>query len=221
MADSLPYTPYRPSVSALEACRSFRERVEQRRSVRAFAQREVPRAVIEEAVLAAGSAPSGANKQPWRFVCVADPTLKRSIRQAAEAEERSFYEERAPERWLADLEPLGTDANKPFLEHAPWLIAVFALTRTDDGGKTYYVNESVGIAVGLLLAALHEAGLSTLTHTPSPMRFLREVLGRGPHERPYVLIPVGYADSSCRVPAVRRHPLDHIACFHEVSPRTE
>jgi nitroreductase len=162
---------------------------------------------IEWICRAAGTAPSGAHKQPWRFVCVRDAELKRKIRVAAEEEEREFYERRASRRWLEDLAPLGTDASKPFLEIAPWLIVVFQLTKTDDGGQVYYREESVGIAVGLLLAAAHHAGLATLTHTPSPMQFLNTLLGRPVHERPFVLIPVGYPAEGCMVPDLHRKPL--------------
>jgi nitroreductase len=185
-----------------------------RRSVRHFSNRPVDRAVIEACVAAAATAPSGANKQPWRFVAVADPALKRRIREAAEAEERAFYAQRAPAEWLADLAPLETTPDKPFLEVAPWLIVVFRLAQGDDGGAVYYAQESVGIACGLLLAALHHAGLATLTHTPSPMAFLGPVLGRPAHERPFLLIPVGYAAADCRVPDIARKPLEEILAVH-------
>jgi nitroreductase len=183
-----------------------------RRSVRMFSDAPVARETIEWIVRAAGTAPSGANKQPWRFVCVQDPELKRRIRLGAEEEERAFYAQRAGERWLADLEPLGTDASKEYLEVAPWLIAVFALAKDDDGAPVYYATESVGIAVGLLLAAAHHAGLVTLTHTPSPMAFLGRILDRPPHERPFVLIPVGHPAPDCVVPAaaLEKKPLDRI-----------
>ena len=163
-------------------------------------------------VRSAGSAPSGANKQPWRFVCVQDPALKREIRVAAEREEHELYAHRANEEWLRDLEPLGTDANKGFLEVAPWLVVVFKLVREDDGSQVYYVNESVGVATGMFLAAAQVAGLATLTHTPSPMGFLGDILGRPSNERPFVLIPVGYAADDCVVPAhaVERKDLDQI-----------
>lgn len=199
----------------LEAVRAFTERLSLRRSVRSFSTRPVPREVVEQAILAAGSAPSGAHKQPWRFVCVSDPLLKSQIREAAEEEERRFYNERASERWLEDIKPFGTTSDKPFLEEAPWLIVVFALTKSEEGGQNYYVNESVGIAVGMLLSALHEGGLATLTHTPSPMRFLRDVLGRPSIERPYVLIPVGFPAVGCQVPDLERKTLQEISVFHE------
>ncbi|MCA8944185.1 MAG: nitroreductase family protein, partial [Planctomycetes bacterium] len=166
----------------------------------------------EEIVATATTAPSGANKQPWRFVCVQDLDTKRKIRAAAEREERELYAHRANAEWLADLEPLGTDANKEFLEVAPWLIVVFKLLRADGGGQHYYPTESVGIASGMLLAAAQQAGLATLTHTPSPMGFLREVLGRPEHERPFLLIPLGYPAEGCEVPQVasQRKPLDEV-----------
>jgi len=182
----------------------------QRRTVRSFSTKPVPIEIIEWAVRAAGTAPSGANKQPWRFVVVGNPEVKQKIRAAAEIEEHEFYTRRATPEWLADLAPLGTDTNKPFLEEAPWLIVVFKMMKTDDDQGVYYVNESVGIAVGLLLAALHHAGLATLTHTPSPMRFLSKVLDRPEHERPFLLIPVGYPAQGCTVPDITRKPLDEI-----------
>lgn len=207
--------PYRPGVESGEAARRFYEVQRLRRSVREFSARPVPRSTIEWCVRAAGSAPSGANKQPWRFVCVSDPGLKARIREAAEAEEREFYERRATPEWLADLAPLGTDSSKPFLEVAPWLIVVFKLAKTDEGGQVYYLNESVGIATGMLITAIHQAGLVTLTHTPSPMGFLHTVLGRPEHERPFLLLPVGYPAEGCRVPAIGRKPLEEIAVFHQ------
>jgi nitroreductase len=209
----VPYTDrFVPSTSAEDAVAEFHDVMRRRRTVRMFSDRPVSRRTIEGIVRTAGTAPSGANKQPWRFVCVADPATKRRIRIAAEAEEREFYGRRANAEWLMDLAPLGTDANKEFLEMAPWLIAVFQLTRNDDGSQVYYVKESVGLAAGLLLTAAHLAGLATLTHTPSPMGFLREVLGRPAHERPFLLIPVGYPADDCVVPraALERKPLDRI-----------
>jgi nitroreductase len=207
----VPLEPY-PDVPAEEAARRFAERMASRRSVRMFSDRPVSRATMEWIVRAAAGAPSGANKQPWRFVCVQDPALKREIRRGAEEEERLFYARRAPARWLEDLAPLGTDADKAFLETAPWLVAVFRLARGDDGSPVYYGAESVGIAVGLLLAAAHHAGLATLTHTPSPMAFLNRILGRPDHERPFVLVPVGYPAAGCTVPAaaLRKKTLDEV-----------
>ncbi len=211
--ETLPYDDrYDPGEPPEVAGRAFFEVLRRRRSVRSFSDRPVSREAIEWLVRAACSAPSGANKQPWRFVCVQDPELKRQIRLAAEEEERAFYAGRATDEWLQDLEPLGTDPNKEFLEIAPWLIVVFKLAQDDDGGKVYYGEESVGIATGMLLAAAQRAGLATLTHTPSPMRFLGEVLGRPEHERAWMLIPVGYPADDCRVPAhaVQRKPLEQV-----------
>jgi len=192
-----------------------------RRSVREFAPRPVPRAWIELAIRAAATAPSGAHRQPWRFVAVADPRLKREIRVAAEAEERESYERRMSPEWLAALEPLGTDWRKPFLELAPWLVVVFAelWEQRPDGVrvKNYYVKESVGIACGLFVAALHAMGLATLTHTPSPMAFLGRILGRPENEKPYILFPVGYPAPDARVPDLRRKTLDEMAIFREAS----
>ena len=203
---------YAPEVGPTDAARAFCERMASRRSVRMFSDRPVARETIEWLVRAAGTAPSGANKQPWRFVCVQDPALKRQIRHGAEEEEREFYARRASERWIEDLAPLGTDARKDYLEVAPWLIVVFKLAREDDDSPVYYGSESVGIATGLLLAAAHHAGLVTLTHTPSPMAFLGRILGRPEHERPFVLVPVGYPSDDCVVPeaALRKKPLDRI-----------
>lgn len=188
-----------------------------RRTVREFADRPVPREVIEAALLAAGTAPSGAHQQPWRFVAVANAAIKRRIREAAEVEEREFYDRRAPEEWRAALAPLGTDADKPFLETAPWLIAVFyERTGPEVEGrkpKRYYPHESTGIASGLLIAALHQAGLATLTHTPSPMAFLNQLLGRPRNEVPFLLLVVGHPSAGCRVPDISRKPLDEIAQF--------
>ena len=188
-----------------------------RRTVRDYSERSVPREVIEACLRAAGTAPSGANQQPWHFVAVANAEVKRRIRIAAEAEEREFYERRAPGEWLDALAALGTDANKPFLERAPWLIAVF-YERTGpllDGhkAKRYYPHESTGIATGLLITALHHAGLATLTHTPSPMAFLNEILERPKNEVPYLLLVVGHPAEDCRVPDIGRKPLAEIADF--------
>ncbi len=206
------FVPYRPERfspgESLRRVRAFRTLLDGRRTVRMFSREWVEREVIEEILRAAGTAPSGAHKQPWTFVAVSEPDLKRRIRDAAEEQEKRFYAELAPEEWLADLAPLGTDWEKHHLTDAPWLIVVFAqdyAPRADGSkGKHYYVNESVGIAVGFLLAAVRAAGLVALTHTPSPMRFLREVLDRPENERPYVLIPVGYPASDCVVPDLRR-----------------
>jgi len=182
----------------------------------------VPRAVIEACIAAAGSAPSGANQQPWHFVAISDPAVKRRIRVAAEAEEREFYERRAPGEWLEALAPIGTDWHKPFLETAPWLIAIFVRkwSRAADGSKVkhYYPAESVGIATGILITALHTAGLATLTHTPSPMGFLNEILGRpAESERPFLLLVAGHPASGARVPAIERKPAAAIADWIETN----
>ena len=188
-----------------------------RRTVREFSAQAVSRDVIEACLRAAGTAPSGANQQPWRFVAIGDNGIKRRIREAAEIEEREFYDHRAPAEWRDALAQLGTDADKPFLEIAPWLIAVF-YERTGpevDGHKPkrYYPHESTGIATGLLIAALHHAGLATLTHTPSPMGFLNEILGRPKNEVPYLLLVVGHPAPDCRVPDIQRKPLEEISSF--------
>lgn len=210
--DRLPAGDSRARVAAL------RDLLKRRRSVRDFATDPVPLDLVDAAIEAAATAPSGANRQPWRFVIVGDPATKRKIREAAEEEEREFYERRATPEWKADLAPLGTEWRKPFLETAPWLVVVFALdwepeSRPDGTAarhKNYYVQESVGIAVGMLLTALHTAGLATLTHTPSPMGFLGRILGRPRNERPYVLIPVGYPAQGARVPQIRKKALEEI-----------
>ena len=196
---------------------AFRAQAARRRTVREYSDRPVPRAVIEECILAAGTAPSGANHQPWHFVVVSDPEVKARIRVAAEDEERAFYNGAAPQAWLDALAALGTDEHKPFLEAAPYLIAIFAerymLRPDNEKVKNYYVQESVGIATGILITALHHAGLATLTHTPSPMNFLNEILGRPPNERPFLLLVTGYPAEDARVPAITKKPLDVIATF--------
>ncbi len=195
----------------------FYDTMSRRRTVRDFSSESVPRTVIEAAIAAAGTAPSGANKQPWHFVAINKQDTKHQIRVAAEAEEREFYERRATQSWLDDLAPLGTDANKPFLETAPWLIAIFAeRIQVDDQGekhKNYYVPESVGLASGMLITALHKAGLATLTHTPSPMGFLNEICGRPSNEKPFILLVVGYPDDNALVPDISRKPLEEISTF--------
>ncbi|GAB4459334.1 MAG: nitroreductase family protein [Anaerolineae bacterium] len=191
--------------------------VRRRRTVRHFSERPVPREVIENCLRAAGTAPSGANQQPWHFVVVSDPAIKRQIREAAEAEERAFYGGRAPEEWLNALSHLGTDANKPFLEIAPCLIVVFAqnygIGAQGEKVKHYYVTESVGIATGVLITALHQAGLATLTHTPSPMTFLSEILERPANERAFLVLVAGYPADDAQVPEIEKKSLDDIATF--------
>lgn len=236
---------YDPGGSPEDAARSFFERMRRRRSVREYAPgsvsgtasgtisgaasrplfqtspqtapRPVSRETVEWILRTAAWAPSGANRQPWRFVAISDPEVKRRIRLAAEEEERRFYRERASARWLEDLAPLGTGETKEFLETAPWLIAVFRLARGGDGGQVYYPAESVGIALGFLLAAAHHAGLGTLVYTPHPMGFLSGILGRPPNERPFALVPLGYPAEGCRVPAsaMARRPFEEVAVFVE------
>lgn len=188
-----------------------------RRSIRDFSPDPVPRDVIETCIRAAATAPNGANRQPWHFVAISDPETKQRIRMAAETEEGAFYDGRATDEWLQALAPLGTDARKPFLETAPWLIAVFAERRTTTGGKNYYVSESVGIATGMLITALHSAGLGTLTHTPAPMTFLSEICGRPDREKPFVLIVTGYPAQGATVPAhaLKKKPFSAITTFIE------
>jgi len=212
----LDYT--RPAeADVLRRARAFYELVNRRRTVRQFSDRPVPREVIEWCLRAAGTAPSGANLQPWRFVAVGDPAIKARIRAAAEEEEREFYARRAPKEWLDALAPLGTDASKPFLARAPWLIAIFseAYGVLEDGRKVkhYYALESVGIATGLLIAAVHHAGLASLTHTPSPMGFLNEILERPVNEKPFLLLVVGYPEHDATVPAISRKPIEEIAVW--------
>lgn len=194
-----------------ERATQFLERMRTRRSVRQFSPEPIPLDVVRSCIEAAAQSPSGANKQPWTFVLVTDPELKRRIREAAEEEERAFYGGRAPERWLEDLAALGTDEHKPFLQDAPALIVVLAQRHgSSEGERHYYVQESVGIAVGVLLASLHHAGLATLTHTPSPMAFLSEILGRPANERAFLLIPVGYPVPGCEVPDIERKHLSDV-----------
>jgi iodotyrosine deiodinase len=215
--------PYRPERRSAETSRQSLEVDYQvacaRRSVRMFTPDPVPREVVETAIRIAGTAPSGANRQPWQFVAIGDPALKAEIRRAAEAEEREFYERRAPPEWLEALAPLGTDFHKEYLTVAPWIVVVFRrdYDLAPDGGrlKNYYVAESVGIAVGFFIQALHRAGLATLTHTPAPMSFLRRLCGRPINEKPYVLMPLGYPANDCVVPDVHRKPLDEIAEIRE------
>lgn len=212
------YTEYDPE-TMLERARVFAAEMCRRRTVREFSERTIPDGVLEHCLRAAGSAPSGANMQPWHFAVVSDADIKHRIRLAAEAEERHFYEHRASPQWLAALEPLGTDEHKPFLDIAPALIAVFVKRwgYLADGTKIkhYYPLESVGLATGLLIGALHHAGLATLTHTPSPMRFLNEILRRPANERAFLLLVTGYPSPQARVPAIERKALDDITSWHK------
>ncbi len=215
----IPLPNYReyPVEEMRQRASAFRADLQRRRTVRHFSDRAVPREIIEECVRTAGTAPSGANLQPWHFVVISDPEIKRRIRKGAEAEEREFYGGRAPQDWLDALAPLGTDQHKPFLETAPFLIAVFAqsygFTADGEKAKHYYVQESVGIATGMLISAIHQAGLASLTHTPSPMGFLNEILGRPQNERPFLLLVLGYPADGAVVPDIERKALDGIATF--------
>lgn len=215
----VPLTSYReyPQDEMRRRAREFREEVQRRRTVRGFSSRAVPREIIEECLLAAGSAPSGANMQPWHFAVVTDADRKRRIREAAEKEEQAFYRERAPQEWLDALAPLGTDEHKEFLERAPYLIVVFARSfdvRADGRRvKQYYATESVGIATGILITALHHAGLATLTHTPSPMGFLNALTERPSNERPFLVLVAGYPADDATVPVLTKKPLEDIASF--------
>lgn len=219
--DPIPL-PARPSLTpeeSLARAAAYYDTISQRHSVRHFSDAPVDREVIEACLLAAGTAPSGANHQPWHFACVSDPDTKREIRLAAEKEEREFYGGKAGDDWLDDLKDLGTDADKPFLEIAPWLIAIFVERYgvNDDGSKqkNYYTAESVGIATGFLINALHEAGLATLTHTPNPMKFLNQILERPGNERPYILLVVGHPAADAKIPraATIKKSLEEIASF--------
>jgi nitroreductase len=215
----IPHTQYReyPPEEMLQRAADFYADIRRRRTVRQFSDRPVPRPVIEHCLLAAGTAPNGANLQPWHFVVVSDPQVKHEIRQGAEAEEYDFYHRRAPQEWLDALSPFGTDEIKPYLDIAPFLIIIFAQSYgiLPDGRKVknYYVSESVGIATGLLITALHHAGLVTLTHTPSPMGFLNNILGRPENERPFLILVTGYPAEDARVPQITKKSLEEIATF--------
>ena len=218
--ETVPYSlPDITDDESIARARSMRDRLKQRRTCRYFSDEPVPREVIEAAIEAAGTAPNGANHQPWHFAVVSSSEKKRAIREAAEEEERNFYAGKASEGWLDALAPLGTDEDKPFLETAPWLIVVFAQRKggIEEDGKTqnYYVNESVGIACGMLIATLHEAGLATLTHTPSPMGFLRDICERPDWEKPLMVVVVGHPEEGASVPAhaLKKKPLDRIASW--------
>ncbi|MCF8881195.1 nitroreductase family protein [Erythrobacter sp. SN021] len=218
--ETVPYSlPDIADDESIALARSMRDRLKQRRTCRYFSGEPVPREVIEAAIEAAGTAPNGANHQPWHFAVVSSPEKKRAIREAAEEEERNFYAGKASEEWLTALAPLGTDEDKPFLETAPWLIVVFAQRKggIEEDGKTqnYYVSESVGIACGMLIATLHEAGLATLTHTPSPMGFLRDICERPDWEKPLMVVVVGHPEKEASVPAhaLKKKPLEQIASW--------
>lgn len=215
----IDYTPIDSSCKNIEnSSRDFFYQMELRRSLRDFSDKHVSKEVIENLIKTGSSAPSGANKQPWTFCAISNPELKSKIRAAAEKEEYEFYNGRASEEWLKDLSPFGTDHRKPFLETVPWIIVVFKKTyNVNDGEKTknYYVQESVGIACGFLLAAIHKAGLVSLTHTPSPMNFLSEILERPSNEKPFLLIPVGYPKEGAKVPDIKRKDLSEMSIFYE------
>lgn len=212
----LHFTEYPPD-EMLQRTTAFRQHMQSRRTVRHFSDRPVPRKIIEECILTAGTAPNGANLQPWQFVVVADSKVKHEIRVEAEKEEAEFYHRRAPQEWLDALAPLGTDEHKPFLETAPYLIAIFGKNHSElpDGRrvKNYYVNESVGIATGFLIAAIHNAGLVSLTHTPSPMGFLNGILNVASDAKPFLLLVVGYPAEDAEVPVITKKPLEEIAMF--------
>jgi nitroreductase len=218
-----PFVPFAaqelPADEMLERARRFYESMDRRRSVRDFSDRPVARELVELAIRTASTAPSGAHRQPWKFVAIGDADIKRRIRIAAEQEERESYEGgRMPEAWIDALRPLGTDWHKPYLETAPWLVVLFeqvhGLDAEGSAVKHYYVKESVGIAAGLFIAALHQMGLVTLTHTPSPMKFLSRILGRPDNERPFILFPVGHAAADAHVPDLRRKPLEDVAVWN-------
>lgn len=223
MIKGYPYVSYEQEKLSQEQMiaqsESFYNWMDSRRSVREFSSEPIPKQVIENLIMTASTAPSGAHKQPWTFCAISDPALKTEIRIAAEKEEKENYEFRMSERWKKDLEPLGTDMHKPFLEEAPWLIVVFKrVYEWDESGEkhnNYYVNESVGIASGFLIAALHNAGLVTLTHTPSPMNFLTKILERPDNERPFLLLPVGYPKDDVLVPDLKRKEFHEVCGYHE------
>ena len=214
---SLPTIKNYSEVEMIKNTESFYNEMNRRRTVREFSSESIRKEIIENCIKTAGTAPSGANKQPWYFVVVSDPEIKKEIRIAAEREEKSFYNEKAPKEWLNALEPFGTDENKPFLETAPYLIVIFEQKyKIDENGekeKHYYTSESVGIATGLLITALHRVGLATLTHTPSPMKFLNKILNRPENEKPYLVLVVGYPAKDTKVPNIKRKSLLEIAEF--------
>ncbi|WP_347925371.1 nitroreductase family protein [Pontimicrobium sp. SW4] len=203
---------------SIKKSKAFYDWLETRRSVREYSSQDIPKEVIENIIKSASTAPSGAHKQPWTFCAVSNPELKHQIRLAAEVEERETYSKRMSERWRKDLAPLGTDTNKPFIDEAPWIIVGFKRVYEHDGDErynNYYVNESIGIASGFLITAIHNAGLVTLTHTPSPMNFLTKLLGRPSNERAYLLLPIGYPKQPAYVPDLDRKPLGEVAVFYE------
>ena len=224
-----PHIPFVPEEPPQQRADDFYELMNLRRTVRDFSDKPVPEELIQTLIATAGTAPSGANKQPWRFVAVQNPALKNEIRLAAEVEEREFYQRRASPEWLEDLAPLGTDHDKSYMDVVPWLVVVFKLMKDHSpsnpstaSDQVYYVNESVGISIGLFLAAAQNAGLSTLTHTPSPMNFLRELLGRPEYERPYLIIAVGHPQKECMVPDIKRKPIEEIMVIdRSQSPNAE
>ncbi len=215
----LPFVSNLTDQQSIDASQKFNEFLQRRRTVRDFSDTAVAKEVIEQCILAAGSAPSGAHMQPWHFVAISNQEIKSKIRVAAEVEEKEFYQHRASKEWLKALEPLGTDTNKPFLETAPWLIAVFAerygINDKGERVKHYYTPESVGISCGMLISALHASGLVTLTHTPSPMGFLKDVLNRPENERAYLIVVCGHPDKAAKVPNLHRKKLDQLSTFFE------
>lgn len=217
LINNYPYISYQnmipDSESILENSSFFYEQMEARRSVRDFSDKPVSQEVIEKIIQSASTSPSGAHKQPWTFVAIQNPAIKSEIRKAAEKEEYESYTNRMTEEWKDDLKRLGTDWQKPFLEVAPWIIVMFSQITAPDKSKHYYVQESCGIAAGFLISAIHQAGLCTLTHTPSPMNFLKKILNRPDNERPYLLLPVGYASENCYVPDIQRKTLSEVAVF--------
>lgn len=218
LINDYPHIPYETPILSIETVQKrasdYYQHLDCRRTIRDFSDKPVPKSVIEDLILTASSAPSGAHKQPWTFCAIEDPSVKTAIRVAAEKEEYESYTHRMSEQWLKDLAPIGTDWQKPFLEIAPWLIVVFAQATGFQREKHYYVQESVGIACGFLIAAIHNAGLATLTHTPSPMNFLKTVLKRPDNERPFLLLPVGYPADDVFVPNLTRKSLEEVAVFY-------
>ena len=217
LKDDYPYISYSTKNVELDVvlknASDFYSQMDSRRSVREFSDKPISKEIIEKIIQTASTAPSGAHKQPWTFVAIQNPEIKSEIRKAAEKEEYESYSNRMTDEWLNDLKPLGTDWQKPFLEIAPWLIVMFSQTTAPDKSKHYYVQESCGIAAGFLISAIHQSGLCTLTHTPSPMTFLKKILSRPDNERPYLLLPVGYAADNCYVPDIQRKTLSEVSVF--------